>query len=117
MVTRNSVKPQKGIIYVETEDGFIRKVKFVEGLKSYEGWYLPDTRTLMSQKELKVKRFSNDSVYPSYKSKWKDYIPKKILDVVFGSRYQLDPISFDTRLILAKAGDLLQVEELRNNEQ
>ena len=111
MVTRNSVKPQQGIIYVETEDGFIRKVKFVEGLKSYEGWYLPGTRTLMSQKELKVKRFSNDSVYPSYKSKWKDYIPKKILDVVFGSRCQLDPISFDTRLMLAKAGELLDEEE------
>lgn len=111
MVTKSNVKPQNGIIFVETEDGFRYKARFVEGLNSYEGWYMPDTRTLMSQKELKVKRFLNDSECPSFKSKWKDYIPKKILDLVFGSRYQLDPISFDTRLVLAKAGALLPGEE------
>ena len=105
MITRDKVAPKDTVIFVETEDGKLIKAKYVEGLKSYEGWYIPEERKLMSQKELKVKAFLNEG------STWKDYIPKKILDVVFGSRYQLDPISFDTRLILAKAGDLLQMEE------
>lgn len=105
MVTRNNVIPNPlGIVDIQTKNGRLYSARHVEGIKSYDGWYIPEERRLVPQKELQVTHFVKNG-------EWMEYIPKDILDIVFGNRYQLDSITFDTRVIMAKAGMLIPKEE------
>ena len=100
MVTRNKVIPDGfTVINVHTRNGRIYSARHVEGLKSYDGWYIPEERRLVSQKELQVTHFVKNG-------EWKEYIPKDILDLVFGNRYQLDTTTYETRVFLAQEGML-----------
>lgn len=105
MITRDKVTPRDGLVNIKTVGNEVYKARHLEGNKSYDGWYIPKDRKIVSQKELQVAYYCDEY-------EWKEYITKDILDDVFGNRQQLDPITFETRLYLAKHGILIPREEL-----
>lgn len=105
MITRDKVTPRDGLVAIKTVDNEVYTARHLEGNKSYDGWYIPKDRRIVSQKELQVAYY-----YDGHE--WKEYITKDILDDVFGSRQRLDPIIFQSRLYCAKRGILIPREEL-----
>ena len=60
--------------------------RWVKGGKGYEGWYLVNLNSVMSQKEIKVEYFEDILT-----KKRRVYIPRKILDDLFDNRDRISP--------------------------
>lgn len=80
-IGREDVQPALDkLVHVYTKDEQEYDARFLIGDKSYEGWYIPSLKKIMSQKELKVDMFENA------KGRLFGYMPRKELDFVFSRR-------------------------------